>query len=113
MRHTCTSWKGKSCLAATCGDHGTAFMSQTILIVDDDPVQRRLLENVITKAGYQVLKADSGSQAIKLLQQDKAGAIKATILDLVMPEIDGMEVMQKMIDLGITSPVIVQTAQGS
>lgn len=84
----------------------------TILIVDDEPVQRRLLEAALTKAGHLVIKAENGSEALSHLNGPHAGKIKAVILDLIMPEVDGMSVMQSMKDTGIDIPVIVQTAQG-
>ena len=42
-------------------------MAATILIVDDDPVQRRLVENMVQKCGYEAVVADSGDAAIAML----------------------------------------------
>ena len=41
-------------------------MPERVLIVDDDPVQRRLLENIVTRTGYQAVVADSGDAAVAL-----------------------------------------------
>ncbi|MGB7286255.1 MAG: sigma-54 dependent transcriptional regulator [Salaquimonas sp.] len=86
-------------------------MQHTILIVDDEPVQRRLLEATAAKAGYSVLKAASGEEALKIFAENQ-GHISVIVLDLVMPGIGGMEVMQQLHNSADAPPVIVQTAQG-
>ena len=87
-------------------------MAAPILIVDDDPVQRRLLEGVVTKFGHEAVVADGGEAALKALQGPRGGDIAAIILDLAMPGIDGLGVLTTMRERGIALPVIVQTAQG-
>lgn len=87
-------------------------MSATILIADDDPVQRRLVENMVQKSGYQTICVDTGDAAIEKLLADIENPIDAVILDLVMPGLDGMGVLTKMRDAGLSIPVIVQTAHG-
>jgi DNA-binding NtrC family response regulator len=86
-------------------------MAECVLVVDDDPVQRRLLENMARKAGYEVLLASGGDEA---LTQLTAGTphIDCVVLDLVMPELDGLGLLARMREDGITIPVIVQTAHG-
>ncbi len=87
-------------------------MSGTILIVDDEPVQRRLLENAVQKLGYKTLLATSGEEALEHVFGPEAGSIILMILDIVMPDLDGMGVLGKMREKGIRLPVIVQTSQG-
>ncbi|MGA0532302.1 sigma-54-dependent transcriptional regulator [Hansschlegelia sp. KR7-227] len=87
-------------------------MSAVILIVDDDPVQRRLLEAQVRRFGYQARTAEDGAGAIEALT-DPAAAYDLVFLDLVMPEIDGLGVLARMREHGIVTPVIVQTANGS
>jgi DNA-binding NtrC family response regulator len=87
-------------------------MAATILIADDDAVARRLVENMVQKCGYETLVVDSGDAAIAALTAPDAQAIDAVVLDLVMPGLDGMGVLAKIRDAGITIPVIVQTAHG-
>jgi DNA-binding NtrC family response regulator len=87
-------------------------MTATILIADDDPVQRRLVENMVQKSGYQTICVDTGDAAIEKLLADVENPIDAVILDLVMPGLDGMGVLTKMRDAGLSLPVIVQTAHG-
>src|SRR5712675_1073860 len=87
-------------------------MAATILIADDDPVQRRLVENMVQKCGYETLVVDSGDEVIALLTAPDAQTIDALVLDLVMPGLDGMGVLAKIREAGLALPVIVQTAHG-
>src|ERR1700760_735373 len=87
-------------------------MAACILIADDDAVQRRLVENMVQKCGYEALAVDSGDAAIAALTGPDAPAIDAVVLDLVMPGLDGLGVLAKIRDAGLNIPVIVQTAHG-
>ncbi|HYW62944.1 MAG TPA: sigma-54 dependent transcriptional regulator [Bradyrhizobium sp.] len=87
-------------------------MAATILIADDDAVQRRLVENMVQRCGYESKAVDSGDAAIALLTAPDTGAIDALVLDLVMPGLDGMGVLAKIREAGLNIPVIVQTAHG-
>jgi DNA-binding NtrC family response regulator len=87
-------------------------MVACILIADDDAVQRRLVENMVQKCGYEALVVDSGDAAIAALTAPDAQTIDAVVLDLVMPGLDGMGVLAKIRDAGLNVPVIVQTAHG-
>jgi DNA-binding NtrC family response regulator len=86
-------------------------MAERVLIVDDDPVARRLLENMVSRAGYEAVIADGGDLALAILTDGKA-RIDCVILDLVMPDLDGLGVLAKMREAGLDMPVIVQTAHG-
>src|SRR6201746_2288716 len=87
-------------------------MVATILIADDDAVQRRLVENMVQKCGYESLVVDSGDAAVALLTAPDAQTVDAVVLDLVMPGLDGMGVLAKIREAGLAVPVIVQTAHG-
>src|ERR1700756_1684894 len=87
-------------------------MAASILIADDDAVQRRLVENMVQKCGYEAVVVESGDAVVDLLIGPDAPAIDAMVLDLVMPGLDGMGVLAKLRDAGISIPVIVQTAHG-
>jgi DNA-binding NtrC family response regulator len=87
-------------------------MAARILIVDDDAVQRRLVENMVQKCGYEPLVVDSGDAAIAALTAPDAQPVDAVVLDLVMPGLDGMGVLAKIREAGLNIPVIVQTAHG-
>ena len=88
-------------------------MAQRILIVDDDPVQRRVLEEQIKRLGFEARSVGSGSEALRLLEGPDATGFSLLILDLVMPEVDGMAVLQRLQSRPPMIPVIVQTALGS
>ena len=85
-------------------------MSETVLIVDDDPVQRRLLEAMVQRFGYQAVVAEGGDAALRLLGGPQP--IDCMVLDLVMPDLDGLGVLARMREAGLDIPVIVQTAHG-
>lgn len=82
-----------------------------VMIVDDDPVQCRLACEVVERAGFAPYVAHSGTQAMTLLEETPG--IGAILLDLVMPEMDGMAVLEAMKRQGYAIPVIVMTAQSS
>lgn len=88
-------------------------MAQLVLIVDDDPVQRRLLEEAIKRFGYDAAVAENGQAALDILAGPKGQAVAAVILDLVMPEMDGMAVLERLQETRSDLPVIVQTGHGS
>ncbi|MGA8498366.1 MAG: sigma-54 dependent transcriptional regulator [Xanthobacteraceae bacterium] len=83
-----------------------------ILIVDDDPVQCRLLEAMLQKSGYETVVLDNGDAALTLLGGADGARIDCVILDLVMPNLDGLGVLARLRQASINVPVIVQTAHG-
>ncbi len=87
-------------------------MSAVVLVVDDDPVQRRLLEAMVRRFGYQPILAAGGDAAAALLTGPEARKVDCVVLDLVMPDLDGLGVLARMREAGLETPVIVQTAHG-
>jgi DNA-binding NtrC family response regulator len=85
-------------------------MTARILIVDDDPVQRRLLENMVRKFGHEPALAEGGDQAARMLTGSER--FDCVVLDLVMPDLDGLGVLARMREADNNAPVIVQTAHG-
>src|SRR5438552_13021307 len=85
-------------------------MTARVLIVDDDPVQRLLLDNMVRKFGHEPMIAESGDQAAAMLTGTER--FDCVVLDLVMPDLDGLGVLARMRQAGIDAPVIVQTAHG-
>ncbi len=81
-----------------------------ILIVDDMIVNRRVLENHLTLAGYQVEEAGSGKEALKLIEE---GNFDLVLLDIMMPNMSGYEVCEKIREHYLTSelPVVLLTAK--
>jgi DNA-binding NtrC family response regulator len=88
-------------------------MAARILIVDDDPAQRRILEEMIKRFGYEPATADSAEAGLDRLAQPRGKPVDLIILDLVMPGMDGLEFLERLAAQHGTLPVIVQTAQGS
>ncbi|KAB2849159.1 MAG: sigma-54-dependent Fis family transcriptional regulator [Hyphomicrobiaceae bacterium] len=88
-------------------------MSKRVLIVDDDPAQRRILEELIKRFGYETRSVATGEQAIALLEGPEAANTALVLLDLVMPNLDGMAVLRRIQSRPGMPPIIVQTAHGS
>jgi DNA-binding NtrC family response regulator len=86
-------------------------MQRTVLIVDDDSTQRRLLEAVIGRQGHRTVPATGGGEALALLTGPQAIPIDLVLLDLVMPDMDGFTVLERVRPAKPNLPVIVLTAQ--
>ena len=83
----------------------------TILAVDDQPQNLRLLDAVLSPRGYQVVTATSGEQAVEKLGETVPDLV---LLDIVMPGIDGYEVCRRIRSNPATDflPVVMITASG-
>ena len=87
-------------------------MAKRVLIVDDDPAQRRILEETVKRFGFETKTLNGGEPALELLEGPERNSISLVLLDLVMPGVDGMAVLERL--KGRPSPpIIVQTAHGS
>jgi DNA-binding NtrC family response regulator len=86
-------------------------MSNCVLIVDDDPTQRRLIEGVLEKNGYKSMQASGGREGLDRLFENPE-AIDVILLDLNMPGMSGMDVLEELRPLNSAVPVIVLTGQG-
>ena len=82
---------------------------QRILVADDDPGIRRTLQLGLTTAGYEVIEARDGAEAMRLWRVDGADLV---ISDIYMPEKDGLEVIRELRLESPTTPVIVMTDGG-
>jgi CheY-like chemotaxis protein len=67
--------------------------SQCVLVVDDDPGVRDVIRSMLESAGYTVLMAENGKEAIRLLKTERADLI---LTDLVMPEQEGIETIKTL-----------------
>lgn len=85
-------------------------MAKTVLVVDDDPTQRRLIQAVLERDGFAVAHAQSGDEAIQHL--NSGASVDVVLLDLVMPGISGQDTLIEMRARGFNLPVIVLTATG-
>ncbi|MBI3388587.1 MAG: response regulator [Deltaproteobacteria bacterium] len=86
-------------------------MSETILIVDDNPDSITILQSILGTRGYGVLSAESGAAALRTLQSEPPPDL--ILLDVMMPEMNGIEVLQKIKESHTTAkiPVILVTAK--
>jgi putative two-component system response regulator len=80
-----------------------------ILVVDDEPVNRELLEDMLVPLGYRVLQAPNGETALRVAQEDSPDVI---LLDIMMPNMDGFEVARRLKTAEETKgiPIVMVTA---
>ena len=83
----------------------------TILTVDDDPVNRKIIVQILKRDGYRVVEADSGLKTLEVLRQVRPDLI---LLDVMMPGMDGYELCAKLQDNSETAdiPVVFLTGLG-
>jgi DNA-binding NtrC family response regulator len=81
-----------------------------VLVVDDDATARRMLDVRMRALGCQVAMAETGREALATIERDLPAVI---LLDLQMPEMDGMEVLRSLNREGVEVPTIVITAHGT
>ena len=70
-------------------------MAESVLIVDDDPVVRRMLQLSFESEGFAVLTAGDGLEGLEAMRSGKPDVV---ILDIMMPKLDGMKVMNEVND---------------
>ncbi len=84
-------------------------MAKTVLVIDDDPTQRRLLQAAVEKAGFACRTAPDGEAGLALSSDPKDG-IDVVLLDLTMPGLSGLETLERMQARRPDLPVIMLTA---
>ncbi|MFK7943184.1 MAG: sigma-54-dependent transcriptional regulator [Paracoccaceae bacterium] len=87
-------------------------MSARILVVDDDPQQRRYVSAILQAAGHDVTVLDGGAGVVDVLK-GTVPTHNLVLLDLQMPGMDGIAVLQEMQKAELRQPVLVLTADGS
>src|SRR6266404_5080269 len=85
-------------------------MSETILVVDDEENIRHTLRGVLADEGFEVLEAPDGRRALELL---KHVAPRLAIVDVWMPEMDGIELVERMRNQAPGVPIIVISGHGT
>ncbi len=78
-------------------------MKSKILIVDDVEINRELLKEMLSDS-YEVLEAENGQDALKIIKEEMK-ELKAILLDLVMPVMDGLEVLVRLKKYNITDKI--------
>ncbi len=84
-------------------------MSKRILVVDDEKAIRWSLGEALRNAGYEVDEVENGEKALKLFQDDPVDLV---ILDLKLPDIDGIKVLKELKKIEPALPIIMMTAYG-
>ena len=79
-----------------------------ILVVEDDKHTRNLLETILKREGYSVLKAEDGIKAMEVLDNHHVDLI---ILDIMMPNMDGYEFAQELREADCMIPILMATAK--
>lgn len=83
--------------------------NRIVHIVDDEESMRRSTSYALKTSGYSVTSWSSGAEFLKDIRHGDAGCI---LLDIRMPEIDGLQVQQILAERGITMPVVIMTGHG-
>jgi two-component system, NtrC family, response regulator AtoC len=81
-----------------------------VLIVDDEPNLRRILEAQLLRDGYDVLVAEDGAKGLQLLSENH---IDLVVTDLKMPKVDGMQLLKQALAIDPELPVVMMTAHGT
>jgi two-component system KDP operon response regulator KdpE len=79
-----------------------------VLVVDDEPPIRRFLRTSLAAQGYQVLETESGSAALDLIARNPPDVI---VLDLGLPDLDGVEVIRRLRERGSSVPIVVLSSR--
>lgn len=82
----------------------------TVLIVDDNPIDRRLAAGIIERVGMETSFAVNGREGLKAIEKEAPDIV---LTDLLMPEMDGLELVERIKAEHPTVPVILMTAHGS
>ncbi len=85
-------------------------MTISVLVADDDESIRLMLYEFLTDEGFTVSQAKNGISTLKMLEQKMPDVL---LLDIRMPDMDGLAVLQRMRDDGLEAPTIVMTAHGT
>ncbi len=79
-----------------------------VLLIDDDALIRRVGARMLARMGYEVLSAASGSEGI-LMAVDSANSFTVIMLDLTMPDMDGVETFRMLRQRGVQTPVLLMS----
>ena len=81
-----------------------------ILVIDDEQGIRNLLDTLLSRKGYEVVLASNGQKGLELFRRERPDVV---VLDLKMPEMNGLTVLQQVRQLNPVQPVVILTGAGT
>lgn len=93
------------------GEPPLALKGKQVLVVDDHPINRQLVKNLLESWGCLVQDTGSGAEALRILQE--GGQFDAALLDMMMPDMDGAETARRIRQLEANLPLILLSSIGA
>jgi DNA-binding response OmpR family regulator len=89
-----------------------ALGPSTVLVVEDEPAVRNLITAALKDEGYRVLQARNGQEAIRVVNEQPAGAERPclVLLDLMLPDLNGLQVLERLAAPDARVPVVAMSA---
>jgi len=84
-------------------------LSNRVLIVDDQDMLREMLKDFLSEKGYQIFEASNGKECVAKIEE---GDFDAIFMDVRMPEMDGLEALEKIRSTGVKTPVFLMSGYG-
>jgi DNA-binding response OmpR family regulator len=84
-------------------------MAETILVIEDDPLQAEVVQLLLEPSGFQVIHALDGAEGLRSLYESQPDLV---VLDLMLPQVDGWEVCRRIRDIS-TVPIVIMTSRRS
>ncbi len=92
---------------------GDLASKKRVLVADDDHSVRSLLQQVLTDEGYEVTTAPTGSEALRLLSANEGERPDVALIDQVLPDVTGLDILRKTLEQGLDVPIILITGMNS
>ena len=80
--------------------------TETVLLAEDEPLVRKLVAQVLRDRGYRVLEGGTGQEALEIFQSQEPGSIQLLLTDVVMPQMGGIELAQRITDIQPNTKVL-------
>lgn len=97
-------------VSSSAGATEKRLKGMTILVAEDEPINQEILELSLTEEGARVVLVNDGRQAIERILQDGPAAYNLVLMDMQMPELDGLAATRQILEIDSGLPVIGQTA---
>ena len=89
-------------------DHDNCNNKGTVLVIDDEPACMMSIKMMLSRSGYTIIEAEDGTKGLELYQKHKA-EINCILLDMMLPDMPGLNVLIELQELQLDAPVIIQT----